>query len=63
MHVTSKSLNAINEFRKYRWVENLSGGFGRKPIDDFNHIIDPLRYVAENKLTVKSNRRGTIRAN
>jgi len=43
--VTSSSLNLINELRKYAWDkdkktnENLN-----KPIDNFNHAIDAVRY-------------------
>ncbi len=44
--VTSDSLNLIKELRGYVWLD------GQKPIDKNNHLIDPLRYVALNKLMV-----------
>jgi phage terminase large subunit len=43
--VTSKSVNTINELRKYAWDKNKSTGEKlNKPIDNFNHAIDAWRY-------------------
>lgn len=49
LNVTQRSLNMINELRNYRW-ETQDGVETRKPIDKYNHTIDPLRYIALNKL-------------
>lgn len=45
--VTARSLNLINELRKYRWVKDKDGSNVNVPIDAFNHCIDPIRYMEE----------------
>lgn len=45
IHVTKTSLNLIKEFRSYLWIKDSSGNATQKPIDAFNHGIDPTRYV------------------
>ena len=43
--VTSHSTNVINEFRKYAWdKDKRTGETLNKPIDDYNHAIDAIRY-------------------
>ena len=43
--VTSNSLNLIDELRKYSWDKDRKTGEKlNKPIDDFNHAIDAVRY-------------------
>lgn len=43
--VTAKSLNLINEFRKYSWKKDKrTNETLNVPIDDFNHAIDAVRY-------------------
>lgn len=43
--VTKKSVNLINEFQKYTWARNKKTGESlNKPIDNFNHAIDAVRY-------------------
>jgi phage terminase large subunit len=43
--VTSSSINLISELRKYAWdKDKRSGETLNKPIDNFNHAIDALRY-------------------
>jgi phage terminase large subunit len=49
--ITQRSKNAKKEFQNYRWDVDRNGKSIGKPVDDFNHIIDPLRYVAMDKLT------------
>jgi phage terminase large subunit len=44
--VTSGSVNLIKEFRNYIWDKDRSGNKLNKPIDDFNHAIDAIRYFA-----------------
>ena len=39
-----------NEFRKYKYKEDRSGNILNEPIDQFNHTIDALRYIAIEKL-------------
>ena len=43
--VTSQSTNLISELRKYSWDKDKKTGTKvNKPIDDFNHAIDAVRY-------------------
>jgi phage terminase large subunit len=43
--VTNSSVNLISEFRKYSWdKDKRTGTTLNKPIDNFNHAIDALRY-------------------
>lgn len=50
--VTKRSTNLIKELRAYCWETDKTGKATNSPIDGFNHLIDPLRYVALNKLRV-----------
>ena len=56
LHVTRDSTNLIQEFRRYKWITNKDGVKLNKPIEQFNHALDAVRYVALNKL--KENRKG-----
>jgi len=43
--ITKSSTNLISELRKYSWdIDKKTGAKINKPIDDFNHAIDALRY-------------------
>ena len=42
--ITSKSKNVINEFQKYIWSKDKNGDTNNKPIDNYNHAIDAIRY-------------------
>jgi phage terminase large subunit len=53
MLVTKSSTNLIKELRGYRWQVDKSGKSINKPIDHMNHLIDPTRYVAINKLSTQ----------
>jgi phage terminase large subunit len=44
--VTKSSVNLIKELRSYSWDTDKAGKKLNKPIDDFNHGIDALRYFA-----------------
>lgn len=44
--VTSSSTNLIKELRNYTWDKDKNGAKLNKPIDDFNHAIDSVRYFA-----------------
>lgn len=44
-YVTARSLNLIEELRKYKWLTDKNGVSLNKPIDAFNHCIDPIRYL------------------
>jgi phage terminase large subunit len=42
--VTSNSLNLIKEFRYYTWQVDKNGVKINKPIDNYNHAMDAVRY-------------------
>ncbi len=47
LHVTRRSVNLITELQEYVWSQNRDGNFEPKPIDDYNHAIDALRYAVD----------------
>ena len=47
--VTSNSLNLIKELRSYTWATDREGNKLNKPIDNFNHAIDGIRYFFNSK--------------
>jgi phage terminase large subunit len=51
--VTNESLNLIKELRSYTWDTDKTGKKLNKPIDDFNHAIDAMRYFAMMELKKK----------
>tara|TARA_R110000796_G_scaffold129486_2_gene245209 strand:- start:2215 stop:3417 length:1203 start_codon:yes stop_codon:yes gene_type:complete len=54
MVVTSRSVNVINELRHYVWATDKSGASMNKPIDNYNHAIDAMRYFCLSHFTNKS---------
>lgn len=50
LYVTKTSTNLIKELRAYQWETDSNGKLTGKPIDYMNHCIDPMRYIALNKL-------------
>lgn len=50
LNVTANSVNLIKELRNYKWVTDNNGQSTSVPIDNFNHAIDAIRYVALNRL-------------
>lgn len=51
LFITDHSVNLIKEFRHYKWITDKDGKALNKPIDDYNHGIDALRYLCSAKLT------------
>jgi len=47
LRVTEESLNVIKELRNYMWLENKEGKQINKPMDDYNHSLDGLRYLVQ----------------
>lgn len=43
--ITESSLNAITEFRNYKWLTDKNGKSLNVPVDNFNHLIDAARYA------------------
>ncbi len=54
INVTRRSVNLRNELGRYKWKTDRSGRVLNEPVDTWNHLIDPLRYVALNKLKVNN---------
>jgi len=53
--VTSNSTDLIKELRSYTWDVDKQGTRLNKPIDNFNHAIDALRYHEMENLGMNSN--------
>ncbi len=53
INVHSTSNNLIEEFSSYIWAKDRSGVSTNKPIDDFNHGIDAIRYALTDKVRRK----------
>jgi phage terminase large subunit len=54
LNITRRSTNLRTELSRYKWKVERSGRTINEPVDTFNHLIDPLRYVALNKLKIKA---------
>jgi phage terminase large subunit len=50
LKVTANSLNLIKELQNYKWTEDKNGNLLNKPVDNFNHAIDAVRYAVWNRL-------------
>lgn len=62
-YVTKRSTNLIKELRKYMWDRDKTGKSLNKPIDAFNHCIDPMRYLSTAKISKQKQKRGLKRRN
>jgi phage terminase large subunit len=51
LHATERSYNLIKELRNYKYIEDKNGQITNKPVDNFNHALDALRYSVVNKIT------------
>jgi phage terminase large subunit len=45
LYVVEESTDFWNEIHSYVYDQDKNGNYTNEPIDDFNHLIDPLRYV------------------
>lgn len=52
INVTRQSVNLRTELARYQWKTDRSGKTINEPVDCWNHLIDPLRYIALNKLRI-----------
>lgn len=50
INITCNSVNLRTELSRYQWKTDTSGKSINEPVDCWNHLIDPLRYIALNKL-------------
>lgn len=51
LHITSKSINTLKEFKNYKWQEDKNGTLLNVPIQKNDHSIDSTRYAVIKKLT------------
>jgi phage terminase large subunit len=51
LHATESSFNLIKELRNYKYIEDKNGNMTNKPVDNFNHALDALRYSVVNKIS------------
>lgn len=47
IHIHPKCTNFMTEISNYVWDEDKTGAKINKPIDDFNHLMDAMRYALE----------------
>ncbi len=52
LNVTRESVNLRTELSRYKWRTDAAGRVLNEPVDRWNHLIDPLRYIALNKLKI-----------
>jgi len=58
--VTKQSTNLIKELLNYSWDTDKTGKRLNRPIDDYNHAIDALRYFAMMGLSIRKARKVII---
>ncbi|MGZ3755498.1 MAG: terminase large subunit [Mucilaginibacter sp.] len=58
INITRDSINLHKEIARYKWRTDSNGKTMNTPVDSWNHLIDPLRYIALNKLTARKNSSG-----
>jgi len=51
LHATESSFNLIKELRNYKYIEDKNGIITNRPVDNFNHALDALRYSVVNKIS------------
>ena len=54
INITRRSINLRKEIGRYKWKTDRAGKEINEPVDSWNHLIDPLRYVALNKLKINA---------
>ena len=52
LHITKDSLNAIKEFRGYKWATDKNVDVLNVPVKVNDHLIDATRYLCLNKLSI-----------
>jgi len=57
-YAVEESADLWTEIRNYVYAQDKNGNFTNDPIDDYNHLIDPIRYVIMEEKG--SGRRGSI---
>jgi phage terminase large subunit len=49
INILASSRDMIDEFNSYTWAKDRNGLSTNKPIDKFNHTIDPARYAVDSR--------------
>jgi phage terminase large subunit len=58
-YVTSRSVNLVRELKNYMYKKNFATDkFLKEPIDDYNHLLDLFRYIAQTKIANKKSYSG-----
>ena len=57
--VHPRCVNFLTEISCYAWDKDKFGNAVNKPIDDYNHLMDAMRYALENKI----HKRGALKIN
>jgi phage terminase large subunit len=52
LNITKDSLNAIKEFRGYKWATDKNGDVLNTPVKVNDHLVDATRYLCLNKLSI-----------
>ena len=52
LNITKDSLNAIKEFRGYKWATDKNGDVLNTPVKVNDHLVDAVRYLCLNKLSI-----------
>ena len=52
LNITKDSLNAIKEFRSYKWATDKNGDVLNTPVKVNDHLVDAVRYLCLNKLSI-----------
>ena len=53
LRATARSRGVIQEQKRYKWAVDKNGDSLNKPIDNYNHAWDGIRYAAMKVLAVK----------
>ena len=60
--VTKRSVNVIEELRRYSWDEDKQGNRLNRPVDAFNHCIDAMRYLTMMRIARQKKTAARIKA-
>ena len=52
INITKASVNAIKEFRSYKWATDKNGDVLNTPVKINDHLVDAARYLCTNKLSI-----------
>jgi phage terminase large subunit len=50
LNIHKDSLHLLDEFRSYKWLVTRNGDQTGKPVDNWNHGIDPIRYCLVSRI-------------